>query len=116
MVDPDTVTDSLVGAFRLTRSRLSVPLRVTGMVVLDSELFLEADLRLTGVLIARGSIRHVSGHLIVTGAVVAGDAGGGHSGLGPGDRVRYDACAIRRAVEHVTSPGPAATWTHLTPF
>lgn len=115
-VDPDTVRDSLVGAIRLTRGHLTRPLRVTGMVVLGSELLLGADLEITGVLIARGSVAHAGGRLAVTGAVVTGDAGGGHSGLGPGDRVRYDACAIRRAVEHVTSPGPASTWTHLTLF
>lgn len=115
-VDPDTVTDSLVGVFRLTRNRLTRPLHVVGMLVLDSDLLLGADLRLTGVLIARGSVRPAAGRLDVTGAVVTGDAGGSHSGLGAGDRVRYDACAIRRAVEHVTRPGPSATWTHLRLF
>ncbi len=115
-IDPDTVRDSLVGVFRLTRSRLTRPLNVEGMLVLDSELLLGADLRLTGVLVTRGSILNVGGRLAVTGAVISGDTGGGNSGLGPGDWVRYDACAIRRAVERVTRLGPASTWTHLTLF
>ncbi len=113
-IDPDTVRDSLVGVFRLTGRRLTRPLHVEGMLVLDSELLLEADLRLTGVLVARGSILTAGGRLTVTGAVISGDTGGGRSGLGPGDRVRYDACAIRRAVERVTRLGPSATWTHLS--
>ncbi len=116
VVDPDTVRDTLVGVFRLTRSHLTRPLHVEGMLVLDSELLLGADLRLTGVLVTRGSIRSLGGRLSVTGAVVSGDAGGGHSGLGPGDQVRYDACAIRRAVERVTQLGPSSTWTHLSLF
>ncbi len=115
-VDPDTVRDSLVGVFRLTRRQLTRPLTVEGMLVLDSELLLGADLRLTGVLVARGSILNAGGRLAVTGAVIAGDTGGGHSGLGAGDRVRYDACAIRRAVERVTRLGPSSTWTHLSLF
>ena len=116
VVDPDTVTDSIVGVFRLTRNTLTRPLHVVGMLALDSDLLLGADLRLTGVLIARGSVRPAAGRLDVTGAVVSGDSGRAHSGLGPGDRVRYDACAIRRAVEHLTGPGPSATWTHLRLF
>jgi type II secretory pathway pseudopilin PulG len=115
-VDPDTVRDTLVGVHRLTRSHLTRPLDVEGMLVLDSELLLGADLRLTGVLVARGSIRNLGGRLTVTGAVISGDSGGGHSGLGPGDQVRYDACAIRRAVERVTRLGPSSTWTHLSLF
>ncbi len=115
-VDPDTVRDSLVGAYRLTRDRIRQPLRIVGMVVFGSDARIEADLRLSGVLIARGSVQPAGGRLDVTGAVLTGDAGGGQSGLGPGDRVQYDACAIRRAVERVTSPGPTATWKHLSPF
>lgn len=115
-LDPDTVTDSLTGAFRLTRGVLSRPLGVTGMVVTDSALLVGADLRVTGMLVVRGSIRPGGGQLDVTGAVVAGDAGGGNSGLGPADRVRYDACAIRRAMERMTRPGAPATWTHLRLF
>ena len=115
-LDPDTVTDSLTGAFRLTRGALNRPLGVTGMVVTDSALLVGADLRVTGMLVVRGSIRPGGGQLDVTGAVVAGDAGGGNSGLGPADRVRYDACAIRRAMEQMTRPGAAATWTHLRLF
>ncbi len=115
-IDPDTVRDSLVGVFRMTRPRVTRPLSVEGMLVLDSELVLGADLRLTGVLVARGSILNAGGRLTVTGAVIAGDMGGGHSTLGPGDRVRYDACAIRRAVERVTRLGPSSAWTHLSLF
>lgn len=115
-LDPDTAPDSLAGAFRLTHGALTRPLFVEGMVALDTDLVLGADLRLTGVLISRGSVRPAGGRLDVTGAVVSGDAGGGHSGLGPGDQVRYDACAIRRAVERVTRPGPAATWKQLSLF
>lgn len=115
-LDPDTAPDSLAGAFRLTHGVLARPLFVEGMAALDSDLVLGADLRLTGVLITRGSVRPAGGHLDVTGAVVSGDAGGGHSGLGPGDQVRYDACAIRRAVERMSRPGPVATWKQLSLF
>lgn len=116
LIDPDTLRDSLVGAFRLTHGRIRSPLRFTGMVVVDTEVMVEADLRVTGVLVVRGSVHPAGGRLDVTGAVVSGDANGGPSGLGAGDRVRYDACAIRRAVARVTSPGPTRTWTTLTVF
>jgi hypothetical protein len=81
--------------------------------VADSDLVVQADLRVTGVLVTRGSVRPAGGRLDVTGAVVSGDVGSGPSALGAGDRVRYDACAIRSAVARVTSPGPTATWTTL---
>ena len=116
IVDSDTLRDSLVGAFRLSTGLVRTPLRVRGMVVIDSEVTVEADLRVTGMLVARGSVHPAGGHLDVTGAVVTGDAGGGSSGLGAGDRVRYDACAIRRAVDMVTSRGRTATWTTLNVF
>jgi hypothetical protein len=116
VIDPDTLRDSVVGAFRLATGRIRTPVRVTGMLVVDTELVVEADLRVTGVLVARGSVRPAGGRLDVTGAAVSGDAGGGTSALGPGDRVRYDACAIRSALEHVTSRGPTATWTTLNVF
>jgi hypothetical protein len=116
MIDPDTLRDSLIGAYRLANPRLSSPLRVTGMVVIDTELTVEADLRVKGVLVVSGSVHPRGGRLDVTGAVISGDAGGGPSGLGAGDRVQYDACAIRRAVELVTSRRPTATWTILNLF
>jgi len=115
-LDADTITRPLVGSFRLTKATLTSPLRVTGMVVLDSDLVIAADLQLSGVLFVRGSIHPAGGQLDVTGAVVAGDSLGGHSGLGTGDRVRYDACAIRRAVDLVTRPAPSATWTRMSLF
>jgi len=115
-IDADTVTGPLTGVFRLTNPNLTHPLFVVGMVVLDSELLVQADLELVGVLVTRGAIQHAGGRLQVTGAVLAGDAGGGHSGLGAGDRVRYDACAVRRAVERVTRAGPGATWTTVPLF
>lgn len=116
VIDADTVRDSLVGAFRLNVGAVRSPLRVRGIVVVDSELLVGADLRVTGVLVTRGSVHPAGGRLDVIGAVVAGDAGGGPSGLGAGDRVRYDACAIRRALEQVTSRGATATWTTLTVY
>jgi hypothetical protein len=115
-VDPDTVTGPLVGVFRLARRQVRRPLQVAGLVVSDSDLVVDADLRITGVLVVRRSVVPAGGRLEVVGAVVAGDAGGGRSGLGSGDRVRYDACAIRRAVERVTRPGPSSTWVHLRLF
>ncbi len=115
-LDADTVTDSLVGAFRLTRRTLGRPLRVTGIVLSDSALLVGAALRVTGLLVVRGSIRPAGGQLDVTGAVLAGDADGGSSGLGPMDAVRYDACAVRRAMAPNTRPGPSATWSHFWLF
>lgn len=116
VVNPDTVTMPITGAIRLSHGRIQRQLRVTGMVVLDSELVVQADLQVTGVLVVQRSVRPAGGRLEVTGAVVTGDAGGGHSGLGVGDRVRYDACAVRRAVERTTGPGPTAIWTVLELF
>ncbi|HYW51216.1 MAG TPA: hypothetical protein VE861_11450 [Gemmatimonadaceae bacterium] len=113
-VDPDTVSVPLVGAFRLSTAVLRTPLRVTGMVVSGIGLRLDADLHVMGVLAVGGSVQTGIGRLDVTGAVVTGDVGGAHSGLGAGDRVHYDACAIRHAVAPVTRPGAAATWTSLT--
>lgn len=115
-LDADTVSRPLVGSFRLTKSALTSPLQVTGMVVLDSGLVVRADIHLTGVLFVRGSIYPAGGQLDVTGAVVAGDSLGENSGLGIGDRVRYDACAIRRAVDLVTHPAHSATWTKMSVF
>ena len=116
VVDPDTVRDSLTGAWQLSRRRLSRPLIVRGLVVIDQDIEIAADLRIVGVLISHGSIRPAGGHLDVTGAVVSGDVTGGVSVLGAGDRVRYDACAIRSAVARATSPAPTATWTTLSVF
>lgn len=116
LIDPDTLRDSLVGAVRLTGGRVTHPLRFTGMVVVDTELVVEADLRVTGMLVVRGSVHPAGGRLDVTGAVMSGDTNGRTSGLGAGDRVRYDACAIRRAVARVTSLSPTRTWTTLTVF
>jgi hypothetical protein len=114
LIDPDTVRDTIRGAVRLAGPVLARPIQVQGILALDSDLVVGADLHVSGVLIARGSVRSSGGQLTVTGAVVAGDAGGGHSELGAGDRVRYDGCAIRRALEQVTVPGPSATWTRLS--
>ncbi len=116
VVDPDTVRDSLTGSWQLSRPRLSRPLIVRGLVVIDQDIEIRADLRIVGVLISHGSIRPAGGHLDVTGAVVSGDVTGGASALGAGDRVRYDACAIRSAVERATRPAPTATWTTLSVF
>lgn len=116
VVDPDTVRDSLTGTWQLARARLSRPLIVRGLVVIDQDIEIGADLRIVGVLISHGSIRPAGGHLDVTGAVVSGDVTGGASVLGAGDRVRYDACAIRSAVERATSPAPTGTWTTLSVF
>jgi hypothetical protein len=113
LIDPDTVRDTVRGAVRIAGPALTRPLQVRGMLALDSDLEVGADLHVSGVLIARGSVRSSGGQLTVIGAVVTGDAGGGHSALGSGDRVRYDGCAIRRALEHVTVPGLSATWTRL---
>lgn len=103
-LDPDTVTDSVRGAVRLVRGQVTRVLRINGMVVVDTDLVVGADLGLTGVLVVRGAVRGGGGRLEVSGAVVSGEGYGGQSGLGPLDWVRYDACAIRRAVEWVTRP------------
>ena len=110
-VDPDTVSGPLAGAFRLVRGAIRRPLRIEGMVVIDTDLVVGADLRLAGMLVVRGSVLAAGGRLDMLGAIQSGDAYGGHSGLGPTDLVRYDACAIRHAVERVTWPagGPART-------
>jgi hypothetical protein len=115
-IDPDTLRDSLVGAFQLAGARLRTPLIIHGLLLVDSDFAAEADLRLEGVFVVRGSVHPAGGRLDVRGAVVSGDSLGGHSELGAGDRVRYDACAIRSAVERVTRPAPAAIWTTLTVF
>jgi len=114
VVDPDTVRDTLIGAFRLQSGRIRRSLAARGMLVLDTDLFIRADLRLTGVLLTRGSVHSSGGRLDLIGAAVAGDSGGGYSVLGAGDRVRYDACAIRRALELITRLGPSADWNLLT--
>jgi len=110
-LDPDTVTAPLVGVFRLMRDRIVRPLVVDGILESVSGLVVQADLQVAGVLVVQGSVQPAGGRLDVTGAVITSDSGGGHSGLGGGDRVRYDACAIRRAVERATRLRPSATWT-----
>ena len=112
-VDPDTVRDSLAGAFRLVRGVIRRPLRIEGMVVVDTDLVVGADLRLAGMLVVRGSVLAAGGRLDMLGAIQSGDAYGGHSGLGATDLVRYDACAIRHAVERVTRLAGAGA---RTPF
>lgn len=115
-LDPDTVSAPVAGVFRLTRDRITRPMVITGMVESVTGLHVGADLLVTGVLLVRGSVIPSGGRLDVTGAVVAGDAGGTRSSLGAGDRVRYDACAIRRAVARATRPGAMRTWTTLRLF
>jgi len=110
-LDPDTVTAPLVGVFRLIRDRIIRPLVVDGMVESVTGLSVQADLQIAGVLVVHGSVQPAGGRLDVTGAVITSDSGGGHSGLGNGDRIRYDACAIRRAMERATRPAPAVAWT-----
>ena len=116
LVDPDTVSAPLVGVFQLTRDRITRPLVMEGMVVSVTGLRVMADLQIVGVLVVQGSVQPAGGRLDVTGAVITRDSGGAGSVLGNGDRVRYDACAIRRAVERATRPAPAATWTIVGRF
>jgi hypothetical protein len=116
LIDPDTITGTVRGLVRLPSLPLARPMTIIGMVVVGSDLRLNADLRVTGVLFTTGSVITGPGRLDVTGAVIAADSGGGQSRLGSGDRVRYDACAIRRALDHVTRPAPTSTWTHLRVF
>lgn len=113
LLDPDTVSTPLVGVFRLIRDRIRRPMVVTGMVESVTGLFVEADLQIVGVLVAQGSVQPAGGRLDVTGAVITRDSGGAGSELGHGDRVQYDACAIRRAMERATRPAPAVTWTSV---
>jgi hypothetical protein len=115
-IDPDTITDTVRGLVRLPSLPLARPLTIIGMVVVGSDLRLNADLRVTGVLFTTGSVITGPGRLDVTGAVIAADSGGGQSRLGRGDRVSYDACAVRRALDQVTRPAPTSTWTHLRVF
>ncbi|MES3036099.1 MAG: hypothetical protein V4813_18990 [Gemmatimonadota bacterium] len=115
-LDPDTVSSPVHGVFRLTRDRISRPLVITGMVEAVTGLHVGADLLVTGVLVVRGSVVPAGGRLHVTGAVLTGDAGGAPSSLGTGDRVRYDACAIRHAVARATRPGHVRTWSTLRLF
>jgi hypothetical protein len=110
-LDPDTVTAPLVGVFRLMRDRIVRPLVVEGILQSVTGLVVQADLQVAGVLVVQGSVQTAGGRLDVTGAVITSDSGGGHSGLGGGDRVRYDACAIRHAMERATRLRPAAMWT-----
>jgi Flp pilus assembly protein TadG len=115
-IDPDTVIDTVRSAVRLSGPRLARPFAVRGILAVDSDLLLEADLQIEGVLVTRGSLVPSGGHLQVTGAVVAGDVGAGASALGPGDRVQYDACALRHALDLITHPAPVSRWMRLSPW
>jgi hypothetical protein len=110
VLDTDTVSAPVTGPVRLAGGRVRHPLTVTGMVVLDSVLTLEADLFVSGMLVSRGGVRRNGGRLDVRGGVMAGDSSGMQSELGAGDRVRYDACAMRRAVDQITRPAGVGTW------
>ena len=112
-VDPDTVTDTLRGFIRLTGPRLTRPLNVVGMLALDSDLMVEADLFVSGVVVVRGSVVPSHGRMVVIGAVLSGDVNGTHSELGSDSRVRYDACAVRRALDLATTPVLPRRWTRL---
>ncbi|HYW51510.1 MAG TPA: hypothetical protein VE861_12940, partial [Gemmatimonadaceae bacterium] len=116
ILDADTVSRAVVGAFRLRGGILRRPLRLDGLLLVTQGLQLDADLLITGALVVDGSVQTGIGHLDVTGAVLTGDAGGGRSGLGTSDRVHYDACAVRQAMARVTRPAPTATWTALVLF
>jgi hypothetical protein len=111
LLDPDTVSAPLEGVYRLIHGRIRRSMVVRGVVESVTGLSVGADLQIVGVLVAQGSVQPAGGRLDVTGAVIARDSGGAGSVLGNGDRVRYDACAIRRAVERATRPAPAVTWT-----
>lgn len=112
--DADSVRDTIRGLARLGGPRLSTPIAVSGMLVLDSDLTLEADLHVSGVLVVNGSVVPAGGRLDVTGAIVTADIGGRHSELGAGGRVRYDACAIRRAIDLSSTLASPARWQRVS--
>ncbi|HYW33180.1 MAG TPA: hypothetical protein VE869_16885 [Gemmatimonas sp.] len=78
-----------------------------GLLLVDGDLVVRGKLVVRGLLVVRGALDVVGGSLDVLGAVIVGGRGAGSSRLGPGTRVRYSPCTMRRAMAAVSRPGRA---------
>ncbi|MGV3708814.1 MAG: hypothetical protein ACO1Q7_08230 [Gemmatimonas sp.] len=92
------------------------PSRFQGVLMIDGNLNVEADLDIGGLLMVRGALRDTLGHLRVTGAALIRDEMGLGNHLGIATRVRYSRCALRRALSATGAPAAITTGGWLERF
>lgn len=90
--------------------------RHQGVLMVDGDLTLHADLDVYGLLMVRGAIDATAGRLLVHGAALVRDERGHGSRFGIASRVRYSRCALRRAWSAVGAPAAVTTRGWLERF
>lgn len=95
---------------------ISQPSRHQGVLMIDGDLVLNADLDVNGLLLVRGAVNATVGHLTVHGAALVRDDQGHGSRFGFATRVRYSRCALRRALSATGAPAAITTGGWLERF
>lgn len=90
--------------------------RHQGILMVDGDLTLNADLDVFGLLMVRGAIDATAGRLLVHGAALVRDETGHGSRFGFASRVRYSRCALRRAYSATGAPAAVTTRGWLERF
>ncbi|MBC8088548.1 MAG: hypothetical protein H7Z40_14885 [Phycisphaerae bacterium] len=90
--------------------------RHQGILMVDGDLTLNADLDVFGLLMVRGAIDATAGRLLVHGAALVRDEMGHGSRFGFASRVRYSRCALRRAYSATGAPAAVTTRGWLERF
>jgi hypothetical protein len=83
--------------------------RHQGILMVDGDLTLHADLDVFGLLMVRGAVDATAGRLLVHGAALVRDDWGHGSRFGFASRVRYSRCALRRAYSATGAPAAVTT-------
>lgn len=87
-----------------------------GILMVDGDLTLRANLDVYGLLMVRGAIDATAGALTVHGAALVRDEMGHGSRFGFATRVRYSRCALRRAWSATGAPAAVTTRGWLERF
>lgn len=95
---------------------ISQPSRHQGVLMIDGDLVLNADLDVNGLLLVRGAVNATVGRLSVHGAALVRDDQGHGSRFGFATRVRYSRCALRRALSATGAPAAITTGGWLERF
>ncbi len=84
-----------------------------GVLAVDHDLIVHDTLRLRGMLLVRGALDASSGRLEVDGAVLVRGQTTRATRIGSGSTIRYDQCALRRAIAAIATPetGPFRQWS-----
>ena len=104
-------TTSSVAAFVISQAS-----RHQGVLMIDGDLVLDADLEVNGLLLVRGAVDATVGRLRVHGAALVRDDLNHGSRFGFATRVRYSRCALRRALSATGAPAAITTGGWLERF